>query len=70
MYNNPYYLLINVLKGVNIWENYLEIYLVIKKSEARANVVIGTLAGLLLGTAAGLLLARNQVKKLVKISPD
>ncbi|NLM19395.1 MAG: YtxH domain-containing protein [Clostridiaceae bacterium] len=34
-----------------------------KKSEARANVVIGTLAGLLLGTAAGLLLAPQSGKE-------
>ena len=34
-----------------------------KKSEARANVVIGTLAGLLLGAAAGLLLAPQSGKE-------
>ncbi|MGB4610548.1 MAG: YtxH domain-containing protein [Saccharofermentanales bacterium] len=34
-----------------------------KKSEARANVVIGTLAGLLLGAAAGLILAPQSGKE-------
>ncbi|HHT25217.1 MAG TPA: YtxH domain-containing protein [Clostridiaceae bacterium] len=34
-----------------------------KKSEARANVIIGTLTGLLLGAAAGLLLAPQSGKE-------